>query len=72
MTRQDAGMGVGGSAGAAAAGGTVSMQGSPTDKVYRVTLRMDDGTSQMVTVDAAPSYKTGDRVRYSNGMLKKE
>lgn len=71
MTRQDAGIGIG-SAGAAAAGGTLGTQGAPTDRVYRVTLRLEDGTSQMVTVDTQPTYATGDRVRYSNGMLQKE
>lgn len=63
MTRQDVGVGA---VGAAAAGGGI---GSPTDKVYRVTVKMDDGSSQMVVVDSMPSYKTGDRVRYSNGSL---
>lgn len=63
MQRQDVGVG---SAGAAAAGGSVGM---PTDKVYRVTVRMDDGSNQMVVVDSMPSYKIGDRVRYNNGTL---
>ncbi len=63
MQRQDAGVGM---AGAAAAGGSVGM---PTDKVYRVTVRMDDGSNQMVVVDSMPSYKIGDRVRYNNGTL---
>ena len=63
MQRQDVGVGA---VGAAAAGGSA---GLPTDKVYRVTVRMDDGTSQMVVVDSMPSYKIGDRVRYNNGML---
>jgi len=63
MQRQDVGVGA---VGAAAAGGSVGM---PTDKVYRVTVRLDDGSSQMVVVDSMPSYKIGDRVRYSNGTL---
>ncbi|WP_332854603.1 hypothetical protein [Duganella sp. S19_KUP01_CR8] len=63
MQRQDVGVGA---VGAAAAGGSV---GLPTDKVYRVTVRMDDGNSQMVVVDSMPSYKIGDRVRYNNGAL---
>lgn len=62
MQRQDVGVGV---VGAAAVGGT----GMPTDKVYRVTVRMDDGNNQMVVVDSMPSYKIGDRVRYSNGTV---
>jgi len=63
MARQEVGVGA---LGAAAVGGGMD---APTDKVYRVTVKMDDGGSQMVVVDTMPSYKTGDRVRYSNGML---
>ena len=64
MQRQDVGVGA---VGAAAAGGT--MAGSPSDRVYRVTVRMDDGSSQLVVVDSMPGYKIGDRVRYNNGTL---
>lgn len=63
MQRQDVGVGA---VGAAASGGSV---GLPTDKVYRVNVRMDDGSSQMVVVDSMPNYKIGDRVRYNNGVL---
>jgi hypothetical protein len=65
MQRQDIGAGT---LGAAAAGGSL---GSPTDRVYRVSVRMDDGTTQTVVVDSKPSYSNGDRVRYSNGTLEK-
>lgn len=57
-----------GTLGAAAAGGSV---GSPTDKVYRVTVRLDDGSTQMVVVDSLPSYKAGDRIRYNNGVVER-
>src|SRR5471032_2782145 len=63
MARQDVGVGA---VGAAAAGGSI---GSASDKVYRVSVKMDDGSSQVVLVDAMPGYKTGDRVRYSKGIL---
>jgi len=63
MQRQDVGAGV---IGAAAAGGSTGM---PTDKVYRITVRMDDGSSQMVVVESQPGYRIGDRVRYNNGMV---
>jgi hypothetical protein len=63
MQRADVGVGA---VGAAAAGGST---GAPTDKVYRVTVRLDDGSSQMVVVDSMPTYRIGDRVRYSNGSL---
>lgn len=72
ILRQDA-MAMGaGSVGAAAVGGTMSKEGSPTDKVYRVTMRADDGTTQTVIVESMPSYKTGDRVRYANGSVQRE
>jgi len=60
MQRQDLGMGA---VGAAAAGGARS------DPVYRVTVRLDDGSSQTMVLDAMPAYKVGDRVRYSNGAI---
>jgi hypothetical protein len=63
MQRQDVGVGA---VGAAAAGGSTGM---PSDKVYRVTVRMDDGSSQMVVVESMPTYKIGDRVRYSDGTV---
>lgn len=70
MQRQDVGVGAMGAVGAAAAGGSAAGgTGMPTDKVYRVTVRMDDGSSQMVVVESMPSYSIGDRVRYSNGSI---
>ena len=57
-TRQEIGVGT---LGAAAAGGSM---GSPSDRVYRVTVRMDDGSTQSIVLDTMPSsYKVGDRVR---------
>lgn len=72
ILRQDAAaMGVG-MAGAAAAGGVLTNEGSPNDKVYRITMRADDGTTQVVVVDSIPTYKTGDRVRYRDGSVQRE
>lgn len=68
ITRQDA-MSMGLATGAAAAGGAM---GAPTDKVYRITLRLDDGTTQTVLSESMPGYKSGDRVRYANGMVQRE
>lgn len=65
VTRQDVGVGA---VGAAAAGGTM---GSPTDKVYRIKLKLDDGTEQTVVVDTMPTYQVGDRIRYSNGNVQR-
>ncbi|HEY1149345.1 MAG TPA: hypothetical protein VGF27_12270 [Pseudoduganella sp.] len=62
VPRSDLGTAAGGAVGAAAAG-------TPMDKAYRVTLRKDDGTNQMVTVTTMPGYKPGDRVSYRNGSV---
>lgn len=62
LQRQNVGVGV---MGAAAAGGM------PTDKVYRVTVRLDDGSTHMVVLESSPSYKIGDRIRYSNGSVQR-
>jgi outer membrane lipoprotein SlyB len=37
--------------------------------VYRVTLRMEDGSQRTVSQREAPAYAVGDRVRVSNGRI---
>ena len=37
--------------------------------VYRITLRMDDGTLRTVSQREAPGYAVGERVRVSNGRI---
>jgi outer membrane lipoprotein SlyB len=62
-----------GSAGAAAMGssGTAGSTGSSTasDRVYRITLRMDDGSTQVVTQETTPDFRSGDRVNLAGGMI---
>jgi hypothetical protein len=41
------------------------------DRMYRITLRMDDGTTQVVTQEWAPSFSTGDRVRTTSGAIQR-
>ncbi len=36
---------------------------------YRIALRMDDGTSQTLTLDAATGVNVGDKVKIVDGML---
>ncbi len=72
MSRQEAGIGVGGSVGAAAAGGMVAGTGGSSDKVYRVTLHTDDGGSRSMLVETPPDYQVGDRVGYSNGTIQRQ
>ncbi len=64
------GVGVSGAAAAGGSTGAGTGSGATTGETpYRITVRMDDGTSQSIVVDTMPSYKIGDRVRYSSGVL---
>jgi outer membrane lipoprotein SlyB len=62
-----------GAEGSAAVGGsgtTGATGSSPTaEKMYRITLRMDDGTTRVVTQDKAPTFRNGDRVNMTDGMI---
>jgi outer membrane lipoprotein SlyB len=56
-------------AGATGGSGTTGSTGSSDDQSFRVTLRMDDGTTRIVTQDKAPTYRRGDRVNMMDGMI---
>ena len=53
--------------GSGTAGATGSSMGE--DKMYRITLRMDDGTTRVVTQDKPPTFRSGDRVNMMDGMI---
>jgi outer membrane lipoprotein SlyB len=62
-----------GSVGAAAVGGSGSSGttgSSSSERVYRVTLRMDDGSTQVITQETTPDFRSGDRINLSDGMIK--
>jgi outer membrane lipoprotein SlyB len=63
----------GSAAGAAAAGAVGSSGAAGTSSMevqsYRVTLRMDDGTTRVITQDKAPNFRSGDRVNMQDGMI---
>ncbi|TCS34683.1 glycine zipper 2TM protein [Paucimonas lemoignei] len=63
---------VAGVAGGALAGHAIEnrTQGQAA-QVYRVTLRMDDGTIQTLVQESTPSLRIGDRVRISNGVIER-
>jgi outer membrane lipoprotein SlyB len=42
-----------------------------TSEIYKVTIKMDDGTTQSFAQEASPEVKNGDRVRIINGVLSK-
>jgi outer membrane lipoprotein SlyB len=67
---RQAGSAAGAAAGAAVGGsGAAGTTGSGGDASYRVTLRMDDGTTRVVTQDKAPTFRSGDRVNMTDGMI---
>ena len=59
--------------GSSGTSGTTGTGGSASasDKVYRVTLLMDDGSTRVVTQESAPSFRSGDRVRMDKGMIQR-
>jgi outer membrane lipoprotein SlyB len=65
-TSAGASAGVSSSVGSSAGGSTGS---SSADQVYRVTLRMDDGSTQVVLQQTAPDFRTGDRVSLASGAI---
>lgn len=51
----------------AAVGGTTGT----SDRVYRITLRMDDGSTRVVTQEWAPTFRSGDRVNLTGGEIQR-
>ncbi|HEY1042334.1 MAG TPA: hypothetical protein VGE60_00585 [Telluria sp.] len=64
MARESA---MAGSSSAGATGSSSTATGS--DQVHRVTVRMDDGSMVSIVQEAAPMFKSGDRVHVSNNMI---
>jgi hypothetical protein len=61
-----------GATGAVGGSGTAGTTGSSSmgdEKMYRITLRMDDGTTRVVTQDKSPNFRNGDRVNMMDGMI---
>jgi hypothetical protein len=52
-------------------GGSGAMTGGSSDMVYRVILRMDDGSTRAVIQETRPSFQTGDRVRMASNLLQR-
>jgi outer membrane lipoprotein SlyB len=59
---------IAGAAGGALAGRQLE-QNTRSSQVYRVTLRMDDGSIQTLLQETAPNVRIGDRVRVANGAI---
>jgi len=61
ITEGDSSMG---SSGAAGATGSASQS-------YRVTVRMDDGSTQVVTHGTTPDFRSGDRINVTGGSIQR-
>jgi outer membrane lipoprotein SlyB len=57
-----------GAVGGAVAGNEIEKR-VKTSTTYDVTVRMDDGTSRVINLTSAPSWRTGDKVRVVNGVI---
>ncbi len=58
-----------GAAGGAYAGREVEKRTRGGTDVYKVYIRMDDGSYQAVAQETAPVFRQGDRVRIQNGVV---
>jgi outer membrane lipoprotein SlyB len=38
-------------------------------KSYEIAIRFEDGTSRLVTQDNPPPWRSGDKVRFVNGVI---
>ncbi len=59
-----------GAAGGAYAGHEMEKRRN-SGEIYKVTIKMDDGTTQSFAQEAAPQLDKGDRIRITNGVVSK-
>ena len=62
---------VAGAAGGAYVGHEIEKHRYPENQIYKVTIDMDDGTTQSFAQEAEPAVKQGDRITITNGVLSK-
>ena len=51
--------------------GTAGTTAGSAGNMYRVTLRLDDGSTRAIMQNSAPTYQTGDRVKMVNGLVQR-
>ncbi|MES2538221.1 MAG: glycine zipper 2TM domain-containing protein [Pseudomonadota bacterium] len=62
---------IAGAAGGAYVGRQWEKNRQSGDQVYRVTIRMDDGSRQTTAQETSPDVQPGDRVRIANGVMQR-
>jgi outer membrane lipoprotein SlyB len=60
---------VAGVAGGALAGNAMEKNARAGNQMYRVAVRMDNGSVQTLTQEVAPGVQVGERVRLENGVI---
>jgi outer membrane lipoprotein SlyB len=60
---------IAGAAGGAIAGREVERRVRTGDDLFKIFVRMDDGTYQAVAQESQPALRPGDRVRVENGIV---
>lgn len=68
MPRQEGSSTQAGTVAGAAVGGTAGGT-TGADRVYRITLQLDNGDVKTLTQESPPNFSTGDRVRLSEGAI---
>lgn len=56
---------------AAGSSGSGATGSSGADNVYRITVVTDEGATQVITQDWAPTFRNGDRVRLQDGAIQR-
>ena len=60
---------IAGAAGGAIAGREIERRTRSGSDIYKIYVRMDDGTYQAIAQESAPILRPGDRVRVENGVV---
>ena len=60
-----------GAAGGAYIGHELENRQQQNDNAYKITVRMENGTSQALMYSTNPGFRAGDRVRFENGVLQR-
>ena len=61
VSKRDASMGASGTAGTSGSGGA--------SQSYRVTVRMDDGITEVITYTGTPDFRRGERINVADGAI---
>jgi hypothetical protein len=69
VPRQTSAADAAGSSGSSGSSGTTGSSGA--GNMYRITVVTDEGATQVITQDWAPTFRNGDRVRLQDGAIQR-